>query len=355
MNRLERVRLLLDENNVEAIVVTSAQNRQYLSGFSGSSGALLISAKEAVLITDFRYWEQAVEQAPDFMLHQQAGNLWDNIGELVNDSDFRRIAFEGNVVSYCEFQNFRSLLSAVELIPLTDELNKLRSVKDKNEIALLAKAAEITDYAWMCTMEKVKVGVSELDVATEFDYQLRLNGADGSSFPTIVAAGKRSSLPHAQPGPRKIESGDFLLLDGAALYRGYHGDMTRTVVVGNASERQKSLYSLVLKSQQKVLERLCIGMTGREGDAIAREIIEAAGYGQYFGHGLGHSVGLEIHENPRLSTSESARLAPNMVVTVEPGVYLPNFGGVRIEDVVVLTENGLINLTKSPKDELWEI
>ncbi len=355
MSRLENLRSRLRERELDGILITNRENRCYLSGFTGSSGTLVIGMEEAFLVTDFRYWEQASSESKGFELYKQGPQMWASIGELLQKLKWERIGFEGTL-TYQEFQNFEGVLTSnASLTPVTDLVEELRRVKEDSEIELISKAAIITDTAWEKTISRIRPGVKERDLALEFDYQLRLNGAEGNAFPTIVAFGERAALPHAAPGGKELVSGEFVLIDGGALYQGYNADLTRTVVLGKADSEQLRIYELVLKAQLEALEYLRSGLTGREVDQKARDIISKAGYGENFGHGLGHSVGLNIHENPRLSPNESGQIPKGAVVTVEPGIYLPKWGGVRIEDLVEVEENGVRNLTGASKKRLLEI
>ena len=227
-------------------------------------------------------------------------------------------------------------------------------IKTEQELEYLAMAESIGDKAFMKMLDIIKPGMTELEVAAELEYLLKKEGGEGLAFSTIIASGVNSSMPHAIPGDKKLEVGDFITMDFGCKYKGYCADMTRTVVLGKANEKQKEIYNIVLKAQLAALDAIKAGIPGKAVDKVARDIIEEAGYGAYFGHGLGHSVGLFIHEGPRLSMKEETILQPNMTETVEPGIYLPGFGGVRIEDMVVITENGYKNLAQSPK-ELIEI
>lgn len=357
MDRLTRLREnWLNRADVDAILVTNPQNRRYLSGFTGSSGVLLISRDQALIITDFRYWEQVTTEVKDYTLVKQSADIWESIAGVIREHGWMSLAFEALDLKVHHYHRLEELSQGTRLIPLKDELNRLRWSKEPEEVELLRRAADITDRAWKQALKVIKPGVRERDVALEFDYQLRLNGADGSAFTTIVISGHRSALPHGAASEKTIQPGEFVLIDGGALYQGYHADMTRTVVLGCADTEQKRIYHLVLRAQQLALEGLHAGMTGREADAIARNFLAAEGYGgDYFGHGLGHSVGLEIHESPRLSMSEPEVIPVGAAVTVEPGVYIPGWGGVRIEDLVIVQSDGLINLTHSPKLELLEI
>lgn len=358
MGRLEKLWEAVADYGLDAVLITNPVNRRYYSGFSGSSGVLLLHKTRNILVTDFRYWEQASLEAASFELfkHRLGGEFWQSVADLISGYDWRNVGFEAENVTYRDFQNLAGLLPKVEWTPLGWETQKPRWVKEAAEIDLIAKAAEITDRAWEKTLEIIKPGIAEREIALEFDYQLRRNGAEGSSFTTIMASGSRSALPHGTASAKKLNPGDLALLDGGALYQGYHADMTRTVVIGAATAKQREIYGIVLAAQKLALERLRVGLTGAEVDAVARDYIAQAGYGDFFGHGLGHGVGLEIHENPRLSKTEPNPLPVGAVVTVEPGIYLPGWGGIRIEDLVALEEGGAVrNLTGSRKEILLEV
>jgi Xaa-Pro aminopeptidase len=356
MERLYKFREKLAAAGVDGMIISGGENRRYLSGFTGSAGVLAIDARAACLVTDFRYWEQATAEATGFTIYKQGSDLPQSVVGLIRDLQWRSVGFEPENLTYRQYQQVREVLpQTVQFIPVPDLVGTLRAVKDDTEIALLAEAERITEKAWEKTLTVIKPGVSESDVAMEFDYQLRVNGAEGNAFSTIVAFGARSALPHAAPTTKKIQPGELILIDGGAKYQGYHGDLTRTVVLGKATARQLEIYQIVLTAQKKALAGIKAGLTGKALDALARQEILAQGYGEYFGHGLGHSVGLEIHENPRLSSRESTPIPAGATVTVEPGIYLPEWGGVRIEDLVVVETEGIRNLSASPKEQLIQL
>lgn len=356
MSRISKCRGLIADLGLDGILISNPENRRYLSGFTGSAGVLLISDVKAFLVTDFRYWEQAGQQLTEgFELSKQGPDLWRSIGELIESLGWKKIGFEAESLTYHEYQILENLIIGKQLHSTTGLVEKLRHTKEPLEIETLAQAAGITDIAWRETLKIIKAGVREQDIALEFDYQVRANGAEGSSFTTIVASGPRSALCHGLASTKPVQSGELLIIDGGALFQGYHADMTRTVVIGKANPEQKKIYQIVLKAQQMALDILKAGLIGNKVDQVARDYITEQGYGEYFGHGLGHSVGLNIHERPRLSTTESGEIPEGAVVTVEPGIYLPGIGGVRIEDLVVVEKSGVRNLTGSPKHDLIEI
>lgn len=352
--RLTKIRKLLIDNQLDGIMIHSPVNRKYLSGFTGSAGILLISQSLAVLLTDFRYIEQAKKQATDFIIiDYMAEGLYNEINKFIKKENINRLAIEAEKLSYKEYREYNEKLDA-QLVPTEKLVENIRKIKDKDEIKRIKQAAAIGDEAFRHILSFLKAGISERDIALELEYYMKKHGASDLSFSTIVASGAFSALPHWEPGERKLEVGDFVVMDFGCIYKGYCSDMTRTVMIGKASSRQKEIYDIVFQAQMAALEGLGPFKRGKEIDKIARDYIEMKGYGSCFGHGLGHCVGMEIHENPRLSKNEEEEFLPGMVVTVEPGIYIPDFGGVRIEDLVLITDDGIEILTKSPK-ELIEI
>lgn len=340
------------ETGIDALLVTDPYNMRYLSGFRGGEGILYLSGKRSVLITDSRYTEAARQESSFDVLeenqeHRRPGLLL----ACLEQDGARTVGYEDQSLRCCEFDRLRAELPLVkEWIPLRGQIDQLRRIKTPEEQELLAKAEAIGDAAFAEILKILRPGMTELEAAAELEYQMKKNGASGLSFDTIIASGKNSSMPHAIPSVKKLERGDFITMDFGCMYEGYCSDMTRTVVLGKADEKQKEIYNTVLKAQKEALSVICEGMTGKEVDRVARDIIERAGYGKCFGHGLGHSVGLFIHEEPRLSPADNTVLEAGMAETVEPGIYVPGFGGVRIEDLVIVTEGGCRNLTRSPKE-----
>ncbi|BCJ85934.1 M24 family metallopeptidase [Effusibacillus dendaii] len=351
-DRLTRLREGMASQSIDGILILKPENRRYISGFTGTAAYLLISDKEAVLITDFRYMEQAQKQAPDFRVVKHGAMAVDTIREESNRLGIKRLGFEEDHMTYAMYASYKDSLAPVELVPTKGLTDKPRMRKDQVEIGILKQAAEIADAAFSHILGYLRPGISERDVAIELEFFMRRQGAAGPSFDTIVASGVRSSLPHGVASDKKLEQGDFVTLDFGALYKGYCSDITRTVVIGEPSDKQREIYEIVLAAQLHALQNIKPGMTGKEADALARSLIASKGYGEQFGHSLGHGIGLNIHEEPRLSTASDVELLPGMVVTVEPGIYIPGFGGVRIEDDVVITETGIEILTSSTKDLL---
>ena len=348
-NKLEKVREILEKYGLDAVLVSCPYNLCYVSGFSGGEGYLYISTKQAVLLTDFRYTIQAEEEASDFVVKEISRSYPEEILELTDQEKIGKMGFEGGHLIYQDYAKIEQTLSDVRLFDVGDLITRLRSVKEDWEIERIARAEAVGDQAFDDILGFLKPGLTELQVAARLEYTMKQLGAEKLSFDTIVASGIHSSMPHASPTEKILEPGDFVTMDFGCVYQGYWSDMTRTVVMGKAGEEQKKLYYTVLQAQQEALDFICAGYTGKEIDQVARNVIESAGYKGMFGHGLGHSVGLFIHENPRFSPSENSVIQTNQVITVEPGSYQKGFGGVRIEDLVVVKENGCVNLTKSEK------
>lgn len=349
---------ILNNRNLDAMVITDPFNMRYVSGFRGGEGVLYISGTQKVLITDSRYTEQA-ENESDFTVveenreHPRTTILRECMEKEEKTEGFR-MGYEDQSLLCSQFDKMRADLDVTEWVPMKGDVDALRQIKSEEELAYLAKAEEIGDKAFEKILTILKPGMTELEVAAELEYQMKKEGAENLSFSTIVASGLNSSMPHAIPGEKKLEEGDFVTMDFGCTYKGYCSDMTRTVVLGKASEKQKEIYNTVLKAQLAALDTIKAGVTGKSVDQVARDIIAEAGYGDCFGHGLGHSVGLFIHEEPRLSPNGETVLEEGMIETVEPGIYVPGFGGVRIEDMVAVTKEGCVNFTHSPK-ELIEI
>ncbi len=350
--RLRRLREGLAEAGEDAAwLISKPENRRYLSGFTGSAGLLVISRDAACLVTDFRYVEQAQAEAPEYRVVRHGHPVSEALKPLLEELGIRRLMVEQDHLTVGRFEEFREQLAPVVLEPRAPAADRLRGVKDAAEIALIREAAAIATRALAQVVPAVRPGARERDVALELEFAIRRLGADASAFPAIVASGPRSALPHGAASDRVIRPGEFVTLDFGAACRGYHSDITRTFLTGEPTARQREVYEAVLRAQRAALEAVVPGRTTREVDAVAREALTGAGLGEYFGHGLGHGVGLAVHEFPSLSPSaEEVVLEAGMVVTVEPGAYLPGEGGVRVEDLVVVTETGAEVLTDFPKE-----
>lgn len=355
--RLQKLRLLMQNKKLDAVLISKPANRRYFSGFSGSAGMLVITGKNQHILTDFRYIEQAKNQAVNYKIVKLESSLefYGNLDKLLIEEGVGRrskIGFEGDYVTFDAYKKLTGSLPDNEFVSLF--LDSSRMVKDKEELLLIKEAVSIADKAFSQVLACIKPGISEVDIALEVEYSMRKLGSEKPAFNTIIASGTRGSLPHGQASAKVLEKGDLVTLDFGAVYQGYHSDITRTVCVGKADIKQREIYDIVLTAQLKGLEAVQAGKTGQEVDAAAREVIEKAGYGKYFGHGLGHSVGLAVHESPSLSPKTQTKLEAGMTVTVEPGIYIPGWGGVRIEDLVVVLPGGREILTVSTK-QLIEI
>lgn len=333
--------------NLEAFIAASPENRRYISGFTGTSAMCVILLDKAYLLTDFRYIEQATVQAPEFEVIDAGSDFFQLVKELAGQ--LKRIAFEEDYITYVDYLKLKDAVPEAELVPQAKLLTGLRAIKEPEELEKIRQAVKIADDAFTHILRFIELGLKEEEIALELEFYMRRMGASGGSFDFIVASGWRSSMPHGVASSKTIQKGELITMDFGAVYQGYCSDITRTVALGEADEKQREIYDIVLKAQEAAIAAVKPGLKGKEVDAVARKIIEDAGYGKYFGHGLGHAVGLAIHEGPRFSVREEQVIEPGMVMTVEPGIYLPEWGGVRIEDMVIVTENGCEVLTQAPK------
>ncbi len=356
-SRLERFRHLLADAGVDAAVISQPENRRYLSGFTGSAGHLLIGPDFAVLATDFRYIEQAGQEAPDFEVWRIDGSLVPALRELTRRYPVRRLGFEAHAVTYLTYREWSRYLRGrgVRLVPVRGLVEQLRAVKDEGEVSLIRKAAEITDQALASVLSTLKFGVTERELAWAIERTMRELGADGLAFTPIVATGPNAARPHHRPGDRRIQPGDIVLFDIGAGFGGYQSDLTRTFIFGRPEEKFLEIWRVVAEANEAARQAARPGVPAAEVDAVAREVIKAAGYGENFGHGLGHGVGLVVHETPRLGPRSEDKLAAGMIFTIEPGIYLPGWGGVRIEDLVVLRDHGVEVISQSPRFPVLEI
>lgn len=351
MDNYKKVQEILKNQSVGAVLISNGNNMRYVSGFAGATGYVYISEKRHAVITDFRYTIQAELEAEGYeVITIGNGGYEEAINDVLSADGVDRLAFEAEEMIFANYHKLKEKLKVKDFVPLGSEITNLRRIKTPRELELIKKAEAIGDEVFTEILTFIKPGMTELELAARIEYLLKLKGAEGLSFSAIVASGINSSMPHAVPSRKKIELGDFLTMDFGCIYEGYCSDMTRTVVVGKASEKQKEVYNTVLKAQQAALDFIKAGYKGKEVDKVARDIIYGAGYEGCFGHGLGHSVGLHIHENPRLSMLEEGIIEAGMTETVEPGIYIKGFGGVRIEDLVVVTEQGHENFTFSNKN-----
>ncbi|WP_069364725.1 M24 family metallopeptidase [Salisediminibacterium beveridgei] len=349
MTKLEALREQLNTNHVDGIIVMSPYNRRYLTGFTGTAGVVLVTEDRAVFITDFRYTAQAAEQISGFEVIEHKGPIHEEVAAQVKKDGLKSVAFEKDHVTFSQYETWNDALDA-KLIPVSGLVEKMRLIKSPEEIEVIQEAVDIADAAFTHIQSYIKPGVREIDVSNELEFFMRKKGAVSSSFDIIVASGYRSALPHGVASDKIIETGELVTLDFGAYYKGYCSDITRTVAIGEVDEKLKKIYHTVLEAQLRGVNHIKPGMTGIEADALTRDYIKSEGFGDYFGHSTGHGMGMEVHEGPGLSFRSDQKLEPGMVVTVEPGIYVAGTGGTRIEDDIVITEDGNRILSKSTKE-----
>ncbi|WP_130859836.1 M24 family metallopeptidase [Gracilibacillus phocaeensis] len=352
MKRLEKLRQQMKQEELEGLLITSSINRRYMTGFTGTAGVVVVTQNKAVFITDFRYMEQAHQQVTDFEIIEHQGPIQKTVDEWVKAQAISSIGFEKNDLTYGQYELYKQALS-VQLVPSDGLIEKIRLIKDPAELDILKEACKIGDKAFEHILSYIKPGVKEIDIANELEFFMRRQGMTSSSFDTIVASGYRSALPHGVASDKQIQSGELVTLDFGGWYHGYSSDMTRTVAVGEISEELTAIYHIVLDAQMKGVAGIKPGITAAEADALTRDHIKEKGYGDYFGHSTGHGLGMDVHEAPALSFRSDAVLAEGMVVTVEPGIYVPQVGGCRIEDDIVLTAEGNQRLSHAPKELIY--
>ncbi len=352
--RLEifREKLKREKEEIEGFLISRWKNLYYLTGFAGE-GEALITKDKGFLFTDSRYAEEAKKESPDFEIvidePQKKDSRLAALEKTIAENKTHKIALESKNISYAQFKKYAERLPQVEFIPTEDFIEQIRMIKEKEEITKIKRAAQITTESLKEVFEIITPGIREVDIANEIAYTMRKKGAQREAFDLIVVSGERSSLPHGKPSEKKINEGELITIDVGANYQNYNSDITRTIILGKENERQKEIFSIVLEAQEEALKALKPGVKTKEIDSIARSLIKERGYGKYFGHGSGHGVGLDIHELPRVSPEEETILLPGMVITIEPGIYLPEVGGVRIEDLALITEEGYEILTWFPK------
>ncbi len=349
MSRIEKLRALLEEKSLDAIFIGYIPNVRYLTNFSGSAGSVLITKNKNYFITDFRYKDQSHNEVHGFeiVINYAAS---DELKKIIETEKVKIIGFEATHMTYGAYDNNKNNFPGVTFIPLTEAVEKLTMQKTPEELAKIQKAVDITDKTFSKMLEFIKPGMRELDVSAEITYTHKKLGAHKDSFEPIVASGWRAALPHGIASGKIIEKGDILTLDFGCVYEGFCSDMTRTIAVGEPVEEIKKIYKIVLDAQLKAIDTARAGISSKSVDTVAREYITEKGYGENFGHGLGHGLGIDVHEMPGLSQRMDMELVENSVVTIEPGIYIENLGGVRIEDDVILKSNGCVVMNKSPKE-----
>ncbi|MDM5186382.1 Xaa-Pro peptidase family protein [Bacillus sp. DX4.1] len=348
MNRIERIQKQLTKNNVDAILITKGENRRYTTGFTGSAGAVLISQKGVTFITDFRYIEQAKDEVKNAKIIIHDGNLEKEVASEIDRHGIQKVAVEANTMTLKAFSTLKEYVN-VELVPLENIVDKVREIKEQSEIETMRTAAHIADQAFDYILNVIKPGITEREVRDELEAYMRKKGAFSSAFNIIVASGQRAALPHGVASKKVIEHGDMVTLDFGAMYNGYCSDITRTIAVGSCSDEFRDIYHIVLEALKRGTEGIRAGEKAKKIDDLTRNYITEKGFGDRFGHSTGHGLGLEVHEQLRLSDKSKEVLQAGMVVTVEPGIYIPGWGGCRIEDDIVVTENGYEIITHSTK------
>lgn len=351
--KTRRVREILQGKDLEGILFFTPENIRYLTGFSGSEGYLLTRENENLLMVDSRYLLQAQEETQEDTMACRIALLENGVKGLrghISPLGLRRVGFEAQGITVALFEQLLGTMQGVGLVPLKEELARLRGVKTREEIVAIREAILIAEGAWKKVLEMVRPGVQEDEVALELEYHMRKGGSEGVAFDCIVASGIRSALPHAKPTPRSLEAGDLLLFDFGSRYKGYCADESCTVVLGRATEEQRRIYGIVKDAHDQAIEHVRPGIRLAEIDTAARRCIAEAGYGAHFGHGTGHGVGLAVHEWPTVGKDSQDVAEEGMICTIEPGIYVPNWGGVRIEDMVLVTHDGCEVLTAISKD-----
>lgn len=351
-DRLDKVRRLMSDRGVEALLVTNIHNVFYLSGFTGSTAAMIVTSSMSHILVDPRYSVQARNECPGTEVHDYTGkSTIAAAAELANELAPASLGYESDHLTVSSLRSLRKALERnVSLRGTHGLVERVRRVKDAHELSLIRRAAEIADEALAVVLSEVGLGMTEKQVALLIDSTLRSLGADKEAFETIAAAGPNSACPHASPTDATLQPGQFLKMDFGARYANYNSDITRTVCLGDASAEQRGVYQAVLDAQLKAIDAIAPGRKGREIDAVARDYIASRGYGDSFGHGLGHALGIEVHDGPGFSMTSDIVLEPGMVMTVEPGIYIEGWGGVRIEDDILVTDSGAEIITSSPKN-----
>ncbi|MDP9343676.1 MAG: aminopeptidase P family protein [Actinomycetota bacterium] len=348
--RRNRLATRLPELEVDAFLVTRLPNVRYLIGFTGSNGQVLLSASHGVFFTDGRYTEQSRREVPDLERRTYSVDFASAFAQACRDTGATRVAFESGGVTYRFYEDLREKAGDVELVSTREEIERPRWIKEPDEINMIERAQAITDEAFDRILPKLVEGITEREAALELEWAMRQAGAEGLAFDSIVAFGENAAEPHHHPTDRALARGDVVKMDFGALYAGYHADMTRTVSFGEPPEELREIHAIVSRSQQAGIDAVRAGVVGKDPDAASRKVIADAGYGERFSHSLGHGVGLEIHEGPTLRGPSEDVLPENAVVTVEPGIYVPGLGGVRIEDMVVVRRDGCRAIPRSTRD-----
>jgi len=348
---IDKLRAKIAESEFDALLLTSPQNRFYATGFRSSAGIAVITKEDAYFSTDFRYFEDASNKIHGMELKMAGYNVkyTDIINDIIAKHGIKKLAFESDSMTYDEYAKYKDALNA-ELVSQGGLCAELRLVKEDFEVELITKALRIAEKAFSDLLKVIKAGMSEAEVRAELEYLMMKNGGEGTSFSTIAVSGENGSHCHGVPGERKLRDGDFLTLDFGCIYKGYCSDITRTIAIGHVTDEMEFVYNTVLKAQTEAMKQAKAGVVGCDLHNVAAGIIADAGYGEYFGHGLGHSLGIDVHDGIGASPSQPKPLPAGCVISCEPGIYIPNKFGVRIEDIIRLTDDGCIDLTEAPKE-----
>ena len=351
MTKIKRIQELLEREGLDAVILRDPKNRVYATGFASSAGFALITRREAFFVTDSRYIESARANIKGMTVGQSSTSMSESVWleQIIRDTAISTLGFEEDTTSWKDYQKLEDE-TIVQLIPTQNIMTELRSSKSLDELEHIKAAQVITDRAFDTILGIIKPGMTERDVAAELTYLMMKYGGEGNSFPPIVVTGKKSSMPHGTPGDEIISPGDFLTMDFGCVINSYCSDMTRTIAIGSATDEMKTVYNTVLEAQLAGIAAAKAGVMGSAIDKAARDVIVNAGYGDYFGHSFGHGLGLDVHETPGATPTEKKILPEGAVISAEPGIYIPGKFGVRIEDLLYLTQTGCENITKSPKD-----
>lgn len=348
--RLKSKRKILDQNQLDAILFINLENIRYLCGFSGSDGSLLITRQESFFLTDSRYWTQSEEEVKGSEIVHYRKKM-EGILSLLLELKIQKIGFESAFLPFSMHQFLiEKLPSEVRLIALEKEIGNIRALKDDQELILLKTSIGIASQSYLEMVQSLKEGVEEKEAALEMEWSMKRKGAGALGFDIIIASGKRSALPHGKASDKRVQRGDFILIDFGSEFHGYHCDQTRTVVCGSPSSEQQKIYRIVKEAHDRAIDTVRPGVPISDVDGAARNHIRDEGYGEYFGHGLGHGIGLAVHEDPAINGENKGLVQERMVFTIEPGIYIPDWGGVRIEDMVLVTPHGAELLTYLPTD-----
>jgi Xaa-Pro aminopeptidase len=351
-DRLRRMEQVLQERGIDGFLVTNLPSVRYLSGFSGSNGLCLVGKESSSFLTDFRYEEQSHEEVRGLRIAIAKDSLFKELEKRKLLRGMRRVGIEGNYLPFSEYQKLKKAHPRVRFVALADIVEGISAVKDEGEVGLIKKAVRISDKVFDEVVKSIRPGVRELEISAEISFLHKNHGGERDAFETIVASGPRGALPHGIASAKKIRKGEFVTLDFGCVYCGYCCDITRTVSVGEPARKLREIYRIVAEAQMEAIRAVKPGMTAKDLDAVARRYIARNGYGRYFRHSLGHGIGLQIHEPPRISPQSSYRLRDGNVITIEPGIYLPGIGGVRIEDDVSIMDGKIVVLNKAPKELL---